>query len=111
MLKFIKVSGNSLSPAYKDGDFVLIVKISIFFHKINFFRRIKAGDIIVFMHPRYGRMIKKVERFLPDKDEIYVLGTQEFSVDSREFGPIHSREVIGKVIWHIPRPSRINSEG
>lgn len=105
MLKFIKVSGNSLSPAYKDGDFVLIVKISIFFRTIN------AGDIIVFMHPRYGRMIKKVERLLPDKDEIYVLGTQEFSVDSREFGPIHSREVIGKVIWHIPRQSHTNSEG
>jgi len=98
MLKFIKVSGKSLLPEYQDGDFVLVAKIPFFL------RHIRQGDIVVFDHPLYGLMIKRVDRLLPEKDEIYVIGTHEFSVDSREFGPISLETLIGKVIWHIQKP-------
>jgi signal peptidase I len=98
MLQFIKVSGNSLLPEYREGDFVLVAKIPFFV------RHIRQGDIIVFDHPVYGLMIKRVDHLVPDKDEIYVIGTHEFSVDSREFGPISWKTLIGKVIWHIQKP-------
>lgn len=98
MLQFIKVSGNSLLPEYREGDFVLVAKIPFFL------RYIRQGDIIVFDHPVYGLMIKRVDHLVPDKDEIYVIGTHEFSVDSREFGPISWKILIGKVIWHIHQP-------
>jgi type IV secretory pathway protease TraF len=48
-------------------------------------------------------MIKQVERLLPESDEIYVVGTHDQSVDSRQFGAISRQAVIGKVVWRIKR--------
>jgi signal peptidase I len=98
MFGLFKVTGNSLSPDYQEGDFVLLLKIPFFLN------RVKEGDIIVFKHPYYGDMIKKIERFSPDKEQIYVIGTHPDSADSRKFGPILRMDLIGKVIWHIRRP-------
>lgn len=96
MLRLLKVSGRSLEPRYRDGDFVVIGKIPILFGKI------REGDEIVFRHPEYGTMIKIVEKMVGD--EIYVIGAHAYSVDSRRFGPIRKPEVMGKVIWRIGRP-------
>lgn len=98
MLKVLKVTGASLSPAFREGDFVIVAKIPFFINKIN------PGDIVVFNHHAHGIMIKKVERVVPEKDEVYVIGTREDSLDSRRFGPISQKAVIGKVIWHIKKP-------
>jgi signal peptidase I len=100
MLKLLKVSGSSLLPMYRDGDFVLVSKIPYFFGPI------KPGDVIAFRHRHYGTMIKQVQRVAPDKAEIYVIGTQENSIDSRHFGPIGQKDVLGKTIWHIKKPGR-----
>jgi nickel-type superoxide dismutase maturation protease len=98
MIRFFRVSGRSLSPTYRDGDFVLTSKIPIFF------RRLTQGDVLVLRHPIYGTLIKHVHRLGPDAGEIYVAGTQEDSVDSRQFGPVRMKQVLGKVIWHIRKP-------
>jgi signal peptidase I len=97
MLKLLKVSGDSLLPMYRDGDFVLASKIPYLFGTIM------PGDVVVFRHKVYGTMIKKVQSVVPDKGEIYVVGTHENSVDSRQFGTINKRDVVGKVIGHIKR--------
>lgn len=94
MLKFIKVTGNSLYPEYREGDYVMIITIPFF--------PFKQGDTIVFQHPTYGKMIKKIERI--ESDKIQVKGTHPDSVDSRRFGPIDRKSVLGKVIVHIKRP-------
>jgi nickel-type superoxide dismutase maturation protease len=91
------VTGESLSPFLLEGDFVVVSKIPFVL------RKIKAGDIVVFRHPVYGTMIKKVEHTSPDGEEIFVLGTHPESTDSRQFGPLRRRQLIGKVIWHIGR--------
>jgi signal peptidase I len=98
MLNLVKVTGRSLQPEYLDGDFVLTSKIPILFGKIQ------PGDVIVFRHEMYGVLIKIVTRLHRDRDEIFVIGLQEDSVDSRRFGPISFKDVIGKVIWHIQKP-------
>jgi nickel-type superoxide dismutase maturation protease len=100
MLKFVKISNNSLLPEYQEGDYVLIVKIPLFLESV------RRGDVVVFRHPLYGMMIKKVSRVAEDGKEIYVVGTHENSVDSRQFGAVRNDALIGKVIWHIARPFR-----
>lgn len=95
MIQILKVTGESLSPFFVEGDFVVVSKIPFVL------RKIKAGDIVVFRHPVYGTMIKKVAHISPDGDEIFVLGTHPESTDSRQFGPLRRRQLIGKVVWHI----------
>ena len=100
MLRFIKISGNSLSPEYQEGDFVLIATMPRFLYSV------RQGDLFVFRHPLFGTMVKKVHRISADANQIYVIGTHENSIDSRQFGPVRKDELIGKVIWHIRRPCR-----
>lgn len=99
MLRLIKVTGQSLSPDYLEGDFVLIAKIPFFFHFI------RHGDVVVFMHPQYGVMIKQVERIDHQARQVFVVGTHPTSVDSHKFGPVRADRLMGKVIWHISKPA------
>jgi len=98
MLQIFKVSGTSLWPDYKEGDFVVIVKIPLFL------RALKPGDVVVFYHPVFGVMIKRVESYDPITEAVTVLGTQPESIDSRRFGSIPKSSITGKVILHIRNP-------
>ena len=95
MFHLLKVEGSSLEPGFIEGDFVLVSKIPFFF------RPIRSGDVVVFNHVLYRTMIKYVERFEAETGDVFVVGTNPASIDSRSFGPIHLRAVLGKVIWHI----------
>lgn len=64
----------------------------------------KPGKTIVFQHPAYGIMIKKILRV--DPQGLFVTGTHPNSVDSRHFGLIERRSVLGIVAWHIRKPKR-----
>ncbi|MBC8333777.1 MAG: peptidase S24 [Anaerolineales bacterium] len=93
MFRIMRITGDSMSPDYQDGDFVFLM---------NLFRgRIKRGDVIVFINQLYGTLIKRVEKITDEG--IYVLGTGENSLDSRRLGPVNPAAVQGKVIWHIHR--------
>jgi signal peptidase I len=99
MFRLLKVTGDSLSPLYKEGDFVVITTLPFFL------RRLRQGDIIVFQHGLYGTLIKIVDRVLPEEDAVYIIGTSEESLDSRRLGPISRAAIRGRIIWHIARPS------
>ena len=99
MLQLLKVTGESLSPLYKEGDFVVITTLPFFL------RRLRQGNIIVFQHGLYGTLIKIVERVLLDEDAVYVIGTSEDSLDSRRLGPISRAAIKGRVLWHIAKPT------
>ena len=96
MLRVLKVSGSSLAPVYQEGDFVLVSKIPFLA------RPPRAGDVVVFRQASYGRMIKRVERVLPD-GRLWVVGTRPVSVDSYEFGPVPLQDLEGKVILHFKK--------
>lgn len=98
MIRLLRVTGESLSPDFQDGDFVFILKIPFLFKLIN------AGDTVVFEHSPVGTLIKKVDQINPKDGSIYVLGDHQFSVDSRQIGWIPKQNVIGKVIWHVKKP-------
>lgn len=99
IIHLFKVTEHSLTPEYQEGDFVLTVKIPVF----SF--RYKPGDVVVFDRPPYGRMIKQVQAVLPEQNALFVIGSHPESVDSRKFGPIPVKAVLGKVIWHIKKPT------
>ncbi|PJH75690.1 MAG: S26 family signal peptidase [Anaerolineae bacterium CG_4_9_14_0_8_um_filter_58_9] len=99
MLQLLKVTGESLSPLYKEGDFVVITTLPFFL------RRLRQGNIIVFQHGLYGTLIKIVERVLLDEDAVYVIGANEDSLDSRRLGPISRAAIKGRVLWHIAKPT------
>lgn len=98
MIRRIKVSGNSLSPDYEEGDFVITVKIPLFL------RWLRPGDVVVLTQPPYGTLIKQVAWIDTILKLVYVVGKHDASIDSRTFGPIPERNILGKVIWHIRHP-------
>jgi nickel-type superoxide dismutase maturation protease len=95
VLKVIKVSGRSLYPVYQDGDYVIISIIPILFAWLH------SGDRVVFDHPTYGRLIKRIEQIAQGGRHLFVVGENDDSVDSRRFGAIPRAWLKGKVIWHI----------
>jgi nickel-type superoxide dismutase maturation protease len=97
VFQLLKVTGESLSPFFEQGDYILLVKIPFVL------RHLAPGDVIVFRHPAYGVMIKLLERISENGEEFYVLGSHPDSNDSRSFGPVPRHWVIGKVIWRITR--------
>ena len=98
MFRLIKVTGESLSPSFQEGDYVVVVTLPYIM------RKIRRGDIVVFRQAEFGTMIKKVDYLDPDQGTVYVVGTHKDSVDSKRFGTISVQALIGKVIWRIPIP-------
>jgi nickel-type superoxide dismutase maturation protease len=98
MCRLLRVTGNSLFPVYREGDFVLVSKIPFLFNIV------RQGDVVAFRHPSYGALIKRVERISTDRQRYFVVGTHILSTDSRQFGEIERQAMLGKVIWHIRRP-------
>jgi signal peptidase I len=94
MLKLLKITGDSLTPEFQPGDFVLVSKIPFFFISPS------PGDIVAFHQPGYGLLIKRIQQINPDSS-LNVIGTHSESIDSRVFGPVKRESVLGKVIWHI----------
>jgi hypothetical protein len=66
-------------------------------------RSLKRGDVVVFRHAHHGMMIKKIDHVMPRTGDLFVTGTHEASVDSRQFGPVKQEQLSGKVIWHFKR--------
>ena len=95
MMRLLKVRGASLWPDFREGDYVLTAGVPFPA------RKIQAGDVIVFCQPGYGTLIKRVQRVLDNGQAYDVRGTQIYSSDSRNFGPVPRSHVSGKVVWHI----------
>lgn len=98
MLRFLKVSGDSLYPLIREGDFVLVSKIPLLFGTV------RQGDIVAFLHPGLGTLIKRIDWISADGQQYFVVGTSEWSVDSRQFGLVERKWMLGKIIWHIRKP-------
>jgi phage repressor protein C with HTH and peptisase S24 domain len=100
MIRIIGVTGDSLTPEIKQGDFVVIATNPLFF------RNFKPGDMLVFQHEQYGTMIKKFSHYEGENKKLYLTGNHHHSIDSTHFGAIDRKDLIGKVLWHIPNPQR-----
>ena len=95
MLTIKKVTGNSLSPFFLPGDFVLL------YTWFRGFSSLKPGDLVVFTHPEIGQMIKYVKTNDPENAVILMAGTYSDSISSHKLGPIPYTSILGKVILPI----------
>jgi phage repressor protein C with HTH and peptisase S24 domain len=99
MLKIIKVTGESLSPFFLPGDYVLISTSSRVYH------RIEKDDIIVFHHPDFGRLIKSVFENNQKENNLIVRGIHPNSISSHKMGQVPYKNLEGKVIFHFRNPA------
>ncbi|HUC38739.1 MAG TPA: nickel-type superoxide dismutase maturation protease [Candidatus Acidoferrum sp.] len=91
-LSIFRIRDRSMEPAVRDGDYVLVSRLSYLFG------RPKEKDIVVLRYP--GRKTIIIKRISKIRDGSYlVLGdNRSLSVDSRTFGPVRKDAIIGKVI-------------
>jgi nickel-type superoxide dismutase maturation protease len=94
MLRLLRIAGDSLTPEFQHGDFVLVSKIPYLFSSPT------EGDIVAFRQPGYGLLIKRIQAINPEGG-VMVSGNHPDSVDSRVFGAVRPTDLLGKVIWHI----------
>ena len=81
-----------MSPTFRDGDMVLVSSFSYFF------KNPKVGDLAILNKKKY--IIKRITRI--DGDRFFVEGdNKKESTDSRKFGWISRKDIVGKVLIRI----------
>ncbi|MGC2236729.1 MAG: nickel-type superoxide dismutase maturation protease [Pyrinomonadaceae bacterium] len=87
------VEGDSMLPALKDGDAVLL----------NPKAKIATGDIVLANHPykESVKILKRVKKF-NKKGDLYLVGDNpKESTDSRTFGAVPLKYLIGKATCRL----------
>lgn len=101
LLKKFKVSGHSMEPTIRNGQEILVSSLPFLFSKP------KTGNIIAFIAFSFTRpglaklVVKRIKKINGDK---YLNGGKYFTKgdnesDSREFGWIERKNIIGKVVY------------
>lgn len=76
-------------PAFRPGDLLLVRQVTT----------LRVGDVVVLEHET-KRLLKRIVQIRGDR--IVVEGDNKTkSVDSRRFGPVPKKEIIGKVWVHV----------
>ncbi len=100
-LLMITVDGESMAPSYRPGDSVLVARRWIT-------GRIRPGDVVVCRLPAglpgpAGYLVKRVTSV--SAGQVFLQGDGDHSYDSRAFGWIPVRSVVGRVITRLTRTS------
>lgn len=86
------VEGDSMEPGISDSDIVVFCRV---------LQEYEKGDIVI-AEVEQGEVIKRIE-YIKD-GQIYLVGdNDEKSIDSRDFGLVSEKNVIGKVVYVIER--------
>lgn len=91
-----RITGESMVPIYNEGDFVILSKFPFTLNKLS------IGDDIVFYHKYYNNLIKRIVQLNKD-DTLFVQGINSQSINGFKLGPVLKNNIIGKVIFHIPK--------
>lgn len=80
-----------MEPTYKNGERIFIAKKWIF--------PVRENDVVVAKDPRNKRLILKRIRKITNETLFYLLGDNpKESTDSRKFGWVEKKYIIGQVI-------------
>jgi len=83
-----RIVGDSMSPHLRPGQLVLATRM---------FKQLRSGEVFIFYHQGMEK-IKRLE-FKEDNKLFFIGDNLAFSQDSRHFGYVDRRQVLGKVIW------------
>ena len=86
--EIFRVAGDSMLPALKDGDLVLIDP-----HADP-----AVGDIVLARHPfkQSVKIIKRIAEILPGEKYFLLSDNPDEGTDSRSFGAISAKDILGK---------------
>ena len=97
LIRFV-VADTSMRPTLSPGDRIVAVP----------YLRPRIGDVIVFRHPQQQRTVavKRVTATTAGGDLVVSGDNPNVSTDSRHFGPLSRRLVIGRVVYRYGPPER-----
>lgn len=97
----LRVSGPSMAPALRDGDFVLVRRVRA--------GRVRPGDVVVARHPVRADGLLVVKRVTRREGAgWWLLSDNEFvTSDSREFGAVPDGSVLARAVLRLRDPCRI----
>lgn len=96
LLSLFKVYGHSMEPTIRNGSMVLCSGIPYLFSKP------KVGDIALFSNKKKKAFVKRIQRI--EGGRYVCMGDNKVdSLDSKSFGPIVRRNIIGKVVVILGR--------
>ena len=100
-LSRVVVEGNSMSPSYNQGDWLIIRRLSGQEH------RLKIGKLYLISDPaRPGvKLLKRLTQTRIEHGVIryWVEGDNPESTDSRSWGWLEARQIVGKVLLRYKR--------
>jgi len=87
------VEGNSMLPTLKDGDALLIAPNA----------QMNAGDIVLANHPfkKNSKILKRIGEITNDRRFFLIGDNKEESTDSRSFGAIQAKDILGKAVCRL----------
>ncbi len=90
-----KVKDRSMEPSVREGESVIVNRWAYLL------KPPARGDLVVLRHPHENRYLLK--RIAATEDDRYVVqgDNEEYSVDSRQFGPVPGRLIVGRVLFRV----------
>lgn len=90
------VQGDSMLPGFRPGDRLLVVGPWAF----------RPGQVVALPDPRDGKMLlKRVHRLAGEYVDVRG-DNAPFSTDSRHFGPVRRRDILGRVVLRYAPAAR-----
>ena len=94
LLVRLRIIGHSMEPRIKNGELVLLSGIPYWF------KSPRINDIVAFKDSRDTAMVKRITEI--KNGRYFVLGdNKNESLDSRKFGYITKKQIIGKIIYKL----------
>ncbi len=87
------IKEKSMLPTFKEGESIIALRY--------LFSKPKVGDVVIFSHTTPPFLfLKRIVKI--NKNKIWVEGdNKKVSIDSRKFGHVEVKNVIGKVLFKI----------
>jgi phage repressor protein C with HTH and peptisase S24 domain len=92
MLKFFRISGDSMAPNLGHGDYAVA---------FTWLKRPRAGQLAVVSHPRFGVIVKRVKE--KTAQGYWFESDNALGVTPEQIGVVPARRIIGRVVLKIRR--------
>ena len=103
--KRVRVDGYSMEPTLAHGSDVLVRPLSCSEENPLAPSELVPGCLLLLRHPLHSdrQIIKRLDR-ITENDQLFVLGDNPGeSSDSRVFGAVHKKHLLGQVVARFPR--------